>query len=251
MQTHPMARWNSARGVWETARVSLVCGHSEPFLETWPTSGMTRGGLAFELPTPALPTVGSGSSLLRTPVADEDGGGPLHPDVAKERGQTLRLTGQILAHTGHLLKTPTSQLAVNGGSQHPEKRKAGGHGPTLADEVEHLLPTPIVGDAKAARNATSGRSNPESAHHLGVTLTDWITLLPTPQVADVTGGHKTRSGSRSGEMLLPGVAEYLTGGSTNPRSDGGSTSQDGWPLPPPLPMDETDNTVSPQGSWSG
>jgi hypothetical protein len=43
-----------------------------------------------------------------------------------------------------LLKTPTSQLAVNGGSQHPDKRKAGGHGPTLADEVEHLLPTPTA-----------------------------------------------------------------------------------------------------------
>jgi hypothetical protein len=41
-----------------------------------------------------------------------------------------------------LLKTPTAQLATNGGSQHPDKRKAGGHGPTLADEVEHLLPTP-------------------------------------------------------------------------------------------------------------
>ena len=41
-----------------------------------------------------------------------------------------------------LFKTPTSQLAVNGGSQHPDKRKQGGHGPTLADEVEHLLPTP-------------------------------------------------------------------------------------------------------------
>jgi hypothetical protein len=38
-----------------------------------------------------------------------------------------------------LFRTPTAQLAVNGGSQHPDKRKAGGHGPTLADEVEHLL----------------------------------------------------------------------------------------------------------------
>ncbi|MGW1275555.1 DNA (cytosine-5-)-methyltransferase [Streptomyces tsukubensis] len=39
-----------------------------------------------------------------------------------------------------LLKTPTSNLATNGGSQHPLKRKDGGHGPTLADEVEWLLP---------------------------------------------------------------------------------------------------------------
>lgn len=45
-----------------------------------------------------------------------------------------------------LLKTPTAQLAVNGGSQHPDKRKAGGHGPTLADEVEWLLPTPCARD---------------------------------------------------------------------------------------------------------
>ncbi|MFG2986185.1 DNA (cytosine-5-)-methyltransferase [Streptomyces sp. NPDC048258] len=29
---------------------------------------------------------------------------------------------------------------MNGGSQHPDKRREGGHGPTLADEVEHLLP---------------------------------------------------------------------------------------------------------------
>lgn len=37
-----------------------------------------------------------------------------------------------------LLVTPTAQLAANGGSQHPDKRKAGGHGPTLADQIEHL-----------------------------------------------------------------------------------------------------------------
>lgn len=49
-----------------------------------------------------------------------------------------------------LLRTPTAQLAVNGGSQHPDKRKAGGHGPTLADEVEHLLPTPAVNDMGAS-----------------------------------------------------------------------------------------------------
>jgi DNA (cytosine-5)-methyltransferase 1 len=41
-----------------------------------------------------------------------------------------------------LLKTPTAQLGVNGGPQHPAKRKAGGHGPTLEDEVVFLLPAP-------------------------------------------------------------------------------------------------------------
>jgi hypothetical protein len=34
-------------------------------------------------------------------------------------------------------------------------------------------------------------------------------LLPTPSVADGMGGHLTRSGDRSGELLLPGVAKTL------------------------------------------
>jgi len=35
-----------------------------------------------------------------------------------------------------LLLTPTANLGRNGGSQPPDKRRAGGHGPTLADQVE-------------------------------------------------------------------------------------------------------------------
>ncbi len=105
-----LAIWNPARGVWETTAINMLCGHSEPYLVTWPSSGSMRSGQVFEQPTWAHRMDGSASSsspgpesaLLRTPVADEDGGGPLHPDVAQARGQTLRLTGQILAMTGHL-----------------------------------------------------------------------------------------------------------------------------------------------------
>lgn len=68
----PLARWNRARGVWETATVSLLCGHSEPFSQTWPTSGMTRRGTAYELPTWEQRTGGSACSSspgLPTPTA--------------------------------------------------------------------------------------------------------------------------------------------------------------------------------------
>ena len=66
--------------------------------------------------------------------------------TAAEPARFLRdLALPSAAHRLPLFRTPTSQLAVNGGSQHPDKRKAGGHGPTLADEVEHLLPTPAAG----------------------------------------------------------------------------------------------------------
>lgn len=100
--------------------------------------------------------------LLRTPCAAEDEGGPLHPDVARERGQTLRLTGQILALTGDLLPTPRSS-DTNG---------AGHHGAGGAD-----LRTVAAEE-----------------------------LMPTPSVADVTGGRKARSGARSNELLLNGLA---------------------------------------------
>ena len=33
-------------------------------------------------------------------------------------------------------------------------------------------------------------------------------LLPTPSAADTTGGRKRRSGSRSGELLLNGIAHH-------------------------------------------
>ncbi|GHF33038.1 hypothetical protein GCM10010218_12650 [Streptomyces mashuensis] len=56
-----------------------------------------------------------------------------------------------------LLKTPTAQLAVNGGSQHPDKRREGGHGPTLADEVEHLVPGAAhYGEAPVCRSKAGG-----------------------------------------------------------------------------------------------
>ena len=67
-----------------------------------------------------------------------------------------------------LLKTPTAQLGTGTGSQHPDKRKAGGHGPTLADEAEHLLPTPTARDHKG-----------HNGRHDQTCLTG--ALLPTPR----------------------------------------------------------------------
>lgn len=122
-----------------------------------------------------------------------------------ERGTRNRGT---LEEDISLLKTPTAQLAVNGGSQHPDKRRSGGHGPTLADQAEwELLPTP------AARDWRSGESNvmDRNARPLNEVIVNRLEekLLPTPQVADVMGGHATRSGARNNEMLLPGVAKVL------------------------------------------
>lgn len=106
-----------------------------------------------------------------------------------------------------LLRTPTAQLAVNGGSQHPEKRKSGGHGPTLADEVEHLLPTPMTTDG--------GSNSPGDQARRAPGLRTLPSLLPTPTT---TNQHGNAENNR-GERLLSGVALDLM---PTPRATGGT-----------------------------
>ena len=119
-------RWLDANG-----SMTLFDEQSTRFCGTWPTSGSMRNGAVSKRQPLAPRMAGSGYSssrgpesgqLLRTPVADEDGGGPLHPDVARERGQTLRLTGQILAMTGDLLPTPVAQPSGNSPQDHLRKK---------------------------------------------------------------------------------------------------------------------------------
>lgn len=185
----PFAVFDRGTSRWRTCQPSLELGNLPEQSVIWPRSGMTRSGNAFELPMWERPTVESVASSL--------------------------------------LKTPTAQLAVNGGSQHPEKRKSGGHGPTLADEVEHLLPTPVVTDSAGARNKTAGRSNPNSQHHSGTTLTDAVTLLPTPNAARAANDTDlTVSGDGRDRPNKPGWAIALlpTGDSIDQRSNDGNES---------------------------
>ncbi|QFU90940.1 hypothetical protein YIM_28840 [Amycolatopsis sp. YIM 10] len=224
----PIATWNSARGVWETGRIALLCGHSELYSATWPTSGMTRSGVAYELPTWAPPTNASASllpQLLGTPRCADGITGALRPNP--DPGKS-RLEDQLAVL---LLKTPTAQLAVNGGSQHPDKRKAGGHGPTLADEVEHLLPTP------AARDWKSGASNIMDRNSRPLNEVVVNRLLPTPTVSNANGGNKVNNQSTK---LLPGVVAELTGAPTAPPFINGNASSNVPPPTPPCPEPAAD-----------
>ena len=93
------AHWDEEADAWVGEEESLVSGHSDVWSEILPPSGMTANGLLYALPTPVPRTSGPESSLLLT---------------------------------------PTANLGTNGGSQDPDKRRSGGHGPTLADVVENL-----------------------------------------------------------------------------------------------------------------
>ena len=80
-----------------------------------------------------------------------------------------------------------------------------GHGKSLAIEAQRmLLPTPV---------ADNSRGLPSSGTDYASLANVAVSLLPTPSVADGMGGHLSRSGDRSHELLLPGVAKEM--GQTN------------------------------------
>jgi DNA (cytosine-5)-methyltransferase 1 len=97
-----------------------------------------------------------------------------------------------------LLPTPDAYQGNRGGTQDPAKRRAGGHSVSLADVVEHLLPTP------AARDWKSGQSNimDRNARPLNEVIEN---LLPTPRASDGTHGGPNQRGSKGDLMLSAAV----------------------------------------------
>ena len=97
----PTVWWNKNRDCWETEQIDLLSELQAVWSEIWPASGMTRSGVLSALPTSEPLTSESVCSLLATPQAN---------------------------------------LGSCGGSQPPQKRRAGGHSVSLADQIEHLAP---------------------------------------------------------------------------------------------------------------
>ena len=82
--------------------------------------------------------------MFRTPCASELDGGVLTPEQAKERGRTLRLSGQVEAEFGDLRTLPTPTTSDGNG--------AGLHGNGAADlrTTAATLPATDFGDYAAA-----------------------------------------------------------------------------------------------------
>ena len=138
-------------------------------------------------------------------------------------------------------------------------------------------PTATAGDAKNAANRTAGRSDPDSAHHDGVTLIDAVRLTwptpdanamnlgespeswdarraelvtrgyngngagrvlaveaarqwQTPSQADADGGHLTRGGDRSDELLLKGQARQWPTPTQRDHKDGSAEACENVPV---------------------
>lgn len=215
---------------------------------TLPTSGSMLSGALYARTRSALPTsdgVSSSSPRLPTPTARD----------WKGEGYEGQLPNSVA-----LLKTPTAQLAINGGSQHPDKRKAGRHGPTLADEVEHLLPTPNASDAKGS-GATQGRTRKGRPRPLSdADLPEVVKLLPTPRASDGEKGGPNQRGSK-GDLALPSavvqllptprVAAGRTGRSAIERSSSSPSLEQAVELANGETPRELENLEKVPPSWSG
>jgi hypothetical protein len=117
-----------------------------------------------------------------------------------------------------LFKTPTANLGRNGASQHPDKRKAGGHGPTLDDEVSHLLPEPTNevqdwGDFEPAirrQESVTGRQapvpteiGPRGGRRLTARFAEWLMGLADGWVTDVPGLTRAEQLHKIGNGVAP------------------------------------------------
>src|SRR5699024_2085444 len=110
VQQHKViATWNSDRDLWETNQTSLF----EPlavYSETWPTSGMTHNGTAYELPTSEHHTTDpETSSLLPTPTVGN------HNESGNCRDFGGDLTHALTCNC-KLLPTPLTQDKASGPS---------------------------------------------------------------------------------------------------------------------------------------
>jgi len=144
-----LAKFDPDSYSWKTAQCSFIEESGES-LETFPVSGMTRGGLLWEQMRWVRPTKGTERGLWRTP--DTGGGGT---SGLLKQGQNHRKNGQPIqirlvdqVNNPRLWPTPVSRMYKDGGSPAEYARNeiplaAQVGGPLNPDWVEWLMGWPV------------------------------------------------------------------------------------------------------------
>lgn len=183
-----------------------LCGHLEPWLETWPASGMTAGGRVFALPTPGPLMDGSASSsLLRTPNLPNPAEDARDPHARIASAHQPSVSDQVRAL---VLPAPTASMTTGAGTSGRDG------GPNLQTAVD-LLPTP------RATDGTNGGPNQRGSSG-DLMLPSAVQFLPTPKSTNNENWQNLdRYGMNLGQAL--GIAP-LTSAPIPPPSDAGNTS---------------------------
>lgn len=185
---------------------------------TWPASGFTAGGTAWELPaetcgidesvSPTQRASDTGTSevllgMLPTPTANlgDDRRGFPSPQVALRR---FGLGRRNLDDAVAMLPTPVARDVKGANIRNDDSCLHGA-----------LLPTPTVADSRGTRNATAGRSVTGSANvNSGWTLCDLVfdgqiqSMLPTP-TATPYGNNQSPSAGPAVRPSLEALVQML------------------------------------------
>lgn len=162
------------------------------------------------LPTPRATRVGSATEtveLLPTPRASSSNG-TSEAEVAAGNPYR-RLETEV-----ELLPTPNAYDGSKGGSQHPAKRREGGHQPSVADVVEHLLPTPCASPSgNTPEEHLRKKPGRERVTDLSILAENDLfatggKLLPTPRASDGSKGGPNQRGSK-GDLTVSSAVHLL------------------------------------------
>lgn len=124
-----------------------------------------------------------------------------------------------------LFPTPNAYDGSKGGSQHPAKRRGGGHQPSVADVVEHLLPSPRAVDHSATMGAPAANRHVEAGNgslaekstHLATRLhyTDFGHYTPAIERWEAVLGREapapTEPTAKGKQRLSAAFVEWLMG----------------------------------------
>lgn len=103
-----------------------------------------------------------------------------------------------------LLRTPNARDGEPRGTQPPEKRPAGGHQPSLADQMEHLDPAcSYCGESRTPSRCDNCDAGPTRAQVFAGDWGDDFTLLGTPTARDHKGsgqGERLEESERRGQV---------------------------------------------------
>lgn len=183
----------SGKGEYDALPSMVVHLLPTPTARDWKSGASRQHGKNSRPLNEVVLTLNEPEKFFGTPRASSANG---HGRLDNSKNRT-RLETQVV-----LLKTPTANLGANGAPQHPDKRKAGGHGPTLDDEVTYLIPEPdgLVQDwgeyepAIRRQEAWIGRPapipteiGPRGGRRLSARFAEWLMGLPEGWVTDTAG----------------------------------------------------------------
>lgn len=210
------AFFDRASSSWKTFQRCFLEGW-ESFSDHWPAMGSMRNGV-----------VSLQGMLVRPTSASEYSSSPpqfptMTVTTANHPGRTKGKKGQQVS-LSMVVNTGLDMRSIKRGANFPTpKASDGDRGELLAlvrgkKTRQKWIPMPTAGDARSSRNSTAKRNKiPPTGVHAGDTLTDFVTLWPTPNARDWKSGKVSEATlERNSRPLSEAAANGQTSGQLNP-----------------------------------